>query len=369
MEKRVKQELLNAAVSDVKEPLHSKLRQQLRKLILDKFEHNQRFFSERELLRKFKISQLTVRRSLTDLVQEGCLINSARRGYFVCKKTEIKSVGAFIPAQPSEVYGTMPEFLDSIASECRARDYPLHVYYTHPDDSVKALMDGVRDNPLNERLLLCRQPLGVLVKLNNQLEKAGYTTIALGSGLESEYTGRFVGIDHECEVNLVIDHLLGLGHEQIMFLINEPESLAVIKARLAAIKRRIARDDLKGVKITWCGTKLNEDSFAAAHREMQKIVSLKPRPTAIVPISGGGAWAAFKFLILNNFKIPKQFSLVSFDDVSGSDLLPIPLTSVRMDMKALVEPAVESLWSNQRSSPLLLVKPHLVIRESTGRPS
>jgi len=365
MQNRKRSDILDDAVLDVKEPLHSKLRQQLRRIILTNFEHNQRFYSERELLRKFKLSQLTVRRALTDLVREGYLTTSARRGFFVCKKPETKSVGVFIPAQPNEAYGPS-RILDVIASECRVRDYALHVYYTHENSSVEGLIEGLRGKQINERLLLCRQPMRTLFKLNHLLEKAGYVTVALGSGLESEYTGSFVGIDHDQEANLLIDHLLELGHQRILFLSQEPETMAVTGARLNAINRRMRGKDLRQARIISCGTALNQDSFKAAYLEMPKIVNLKPCPTAIMPLSSNGTWAALKFLLLNNFKIPAQFSLVCFDDHPGNDRLPVSLTSVCFELNTLVEQALDSLWGTEKRSQISLVKSHLIVRESTG---
>ncbi|MEI9997767.1 MAG: hypothetical protein WDO13_00615 [Verrucomicrobiota bacterium] len=52
---------MTLAADELKQPLHTKVRQILRDQIQNAFKHDQRFYSERELMRMLKVSQPTVR--------------------------------------------------------------------------------------------------------------------------------------------------------------------------------------------------------------------------------------------------------------------------------------------------------------------
>ena len=66
-------------------PLHTQVRQSLRRLINQEFQDGQKFFTEPALIKHLGLSQSTIRRALTDLTQEGLLIRYVAKGSFVNK--------------------------------------------------------------------------------------------------------------------------------------------------------------------------------------------------------------------------------------------------------------------------------------------
>lgn len=67
-------------------PLYSQLREGLLALLKDgKFEEGDSFPTERELVQKYGVSRITVRRALDELVREGHLIARQGKGTFVAK--------------------------------------------------------------------------------------------------------------------------------------------------------------------------------------------------------------------------------------------------------------------------------------------
>src|ERR1700761_7598685 len=88
---------LSLAATELKQPLHVKIRQILREQILNDFQHGQRFYTERELIKKLEVSQATVRRAVQDLVMEGYLQADPRKGLFVKQHEEVRYVGLVAP--------------------------------------------------------------------------------------------------------------------------------------------------------------------------------------------------------------------------------------------------------------------------------
>ena len=70
-------------------PLHAKVRRGLSHAIEHFFEDGQRFFTEKELIAYLKVSQVTVRRAVYDLVRDGLLQRRVAKGSFVQKRSKV----------------------------------------------------------------------------------------------------------------------------------------------------------------------------------------------------------------------------------------------------------------------------------------
>ena len=359
-----KHQLLSHAATGLKEPLHSKVRQSLRRLILSNFEDGQRFYSERELLSKLKVSQPTVRRALGDLADEGFLVVSARRGFFVRKHTAVPSVGVCIPSY-EDTFAPKHLALDGISAVCRAHEYPLHVYYTHKKDTTAEILARMRSTPVQERIILCEPVLPQLIQLHDALEKEGYWSVAMFGQPDSGYTGSFVSVNHELEIRLMLDHLVGLGHRRIAFVANEPAKMGDVDARIRLIKQMVAERRLTESRFVSSETELWTSSFNAAYRSMDALFVEKPWPTAVVPLSGVGSWAALRYLLRRGIKVPEQVSVFSLDDEPGSDMLPVALTATRISVEQKAEAAFALLWDD-RTVGVRHIEPEFIQRESTG---
>ena len=92
------------------------------------------------------------------------------------------------------------------------------------------------------------------------------------------------------------------------------------------------------------------------------------RPTAIVPLSGVGAWAVLRFAMLNGIKVPDELSIVSFDPVANSHILPIPLSGLTFSYLERAEQALEMLWQDGISPLHEVVRARLVPELSSGVP-
>lgn len=165
-------------------------------------------------------------------------------------------------------------------------------------------------------------------------------------------------------------HLAGLGHRRIAH-ISGPSSF------LSAHERR--RGFVRGLKD--CGLSLDpafdreaaytfESGLAAA----EALLSLNPRPTAI--FTGNDEMASGVYMAARNFglEVPRDLSVIGFDDSPiASRIWPL-LTSVRLPVHEMGRMAAEKLLRHRSSEKLPVeektdVFPALIVRESTSSPS
>jgi len=324
------------------------------------FADGERFYSERELIKKLKVSQPTIRRALLDLAGEGYLVASPRRGFFVRKNTPKKHIGVLTPG-----YQLTPSLsrVEIMANACRERGIEFHSYYLHPDDSVEDALKMIRNKPADERIILMGLDAGFTRALIEKLKSSGYIYLIVHY-VPPDHSGRSVGVDEEAAFNMIFHHLGELGHKRMLFMVSEPVELTATIQRTAILEKQIKA--YPDARIVSCETKNWTSSFDATYVKIGEILKQKPWPTAICPLSGAGAWAVLRYCMEHGIKIPRDISLVCYDPLSGTELLPIPLTSLSYSEVELTEAAVDLVWDDEPKSFRKLIMPALTVRASTG---
>jgi LacI family transcriptional regulator len=345
------------------QPLHANIRQILREQILNEFAHDERFSSVRDLITTLKVSQPTVVRALRDLVSEGYLRPDSRRGFFVQKVMPLRYVGLICPVLQSTL---LEGAVSPLALACRDRNILLNIYCVRKGEGVDPLIQSIRHRPAEERIIMIGLTTDMTLKLGTKLTSGGYKHLVLGPRVNG-LVGSSLALDHSAEVDLVLDHLTSLGHERIVFLVNEPRVLIITNQRAETVKRKIQQRHLPHSTLLYCDTKYGDNSFDAAYQKTEWIWKHHaPRPTAIVPLSGVGAWAVERYAMTHGIRIPEDLSIISFDPIGNSSILPIPLTEITFSYQDRVERALDMLWTESSTPPHGLIETKMVVRASTG---
>jgi LacI family transcriptional regulator len=164
----------------------------------------------------------------------------------------------------------------------------------------------------------------------------------------------------------LLKHLLKLGHQRFAF-INGVADLNIGLDRLEVYVQMLVDKGIPEAHslIETCGFEI-EDGYQAAY----KVLSKKPRPTALVVINDFLAIGAIRAANDLGLQIPKDVSIASFDDLPVSSYLVPRLTTVRRDNKAIgramTKLLLERLKNPKRPRQRLELPTELIIRESTG---
>lgn len=178
-----------------------------------------------------------------------------------------------------------------------------------------------------------------------------------------------ITLDHHHAAELALRHLVDLGHRKIAVFRGHPRSSDSHPrwTALREVAREIGWDIDRELVIQIDST----DSTPNLGYPYGKQLMEKKRPfTALLAyndVSAIGAIRAFQEAGLN---VPRDVSVVGFDDVAAAAFHYPSLTTVRQPLDRMGELAVEILIerieSERQAPPELAVQPELVVRESTG---
>ncbi len=175
-----------------------------------------------------------------------------------------------------------------------------------------------------------------------------------------------VSIDMEKGGYAAARHLLELGHTRIAYVQNEfglGHGLGRRKGYQRALQDQGVAVDESLIRL--CGIHL-EDGYKAT----QSLLALRDPPTAIFfqcDLLAMGAMAAIRAAGL---RLPKDLSVVGFDDISYARYLETPLTTVAQPQRQLAEALCAALVRRigcRNAAPRhASVVPELVVRKSSG---
>jgi LacI family transcriptional regulator len=173
--------------------------------------------------------------------------------------------------------------------------------------------------------------------------------------------------DNRLGGELAARHLAQLGHRAIAILAGE-NAVGNVRDRLHGFRAELARH---GVTVAERDVVTGPQAVELG-REVWRLVSRRPRPTAVFATNDIVAIGAWGQLVGKGTRIPADLSLMGFDDIEMSNLVQPPLTTIRQDKAALGREAaavlLELLAGAAPRSRHVLIPPTLVIRGSTGPP-
>lgn len=161
-------------------------------------------------------------------------------------------------------------------------------------------------------------------------------------------------------------HLLELGHRRFGVITGDP-AMACFPARLDGFRSALREQGvhLDG-RLLASGDNWTEESRVQALR----MLSRADRPTAIFACSDTQAYGVYDAAHQLGLDIPRDLSVVGFDDIESVRHLGPPLTTVRQPLPEMVRSAFELMLGARRTGmpDKLLVPPTLVRRGSTASP-
>jgi LacI family transcriptional regulator len=192
----------------------------------------------------------------------------------------------------------------------------------------------------------------------------------------------FVIIDHDAEApgcNVVnsanrtgareaVDHLLSLGHRRVGF-ITGARGVGSAEQRLRGYE-----DALRGAgleiddRLVLNGDFLEPRGYEAA----MELLTMPEPPTAIFASSDTAAFGVMRAARERGLRVPRDLSVVGFDDIAEASWVTPALTTVRQPMremgKAAVRMLMDMLREPDRPPTTMVLGSKLVVRDTTARP-
>ena len=176
-------------------------------------------------------------------------------------------------------------------------------------------------------------------------------------------------LDHKRAAYMALQHLQGLGHEEIAFLKGQPfssDSLARWDA-ITEVARQLGVRIRPELVVQIEGT----DSTPMIGYPVGRQLLARKRPFTAVfaynDISAIGAIWAFREAGL---RVPEDISVVGFDDIPGAAFANPALTTVRQPLLRMgqiaAQTVIERIEQRGTYQPEIAIEPEFVIRESSG---
>ena len=167
-------------------------------------------------------------------------------------------------------------------------------------------------------------------------------TIAKGDAFENALNVR---MDDYAAAKQMTEHLIGLGHRRIAMIKGQAGHIATIERergfRAAAKEAKIAARDI-----------LTEDgcfTFRSGLIAAERLIDLANRPTAIFASNDDMAAAAVNVAHRRGLDVPRDISIVGFDDTDPATTVWPELTTIRQPVAEMASAALEMLIEELRN--------------------
>ena len=175
-----------------------------------------------------------------------------------------------------------------------------------------------------------------------------------------------VRIDSMGAMDLLMDHLIGLGHERIAFVGGNMAVLSTYE-KLLRYKQVLKENNIPYDRELILEGSYNEKS---GYEQMNRLFEKNIPVTAVVAVNDFAAAGIVRSIMEHGYRIPEDISLVSFDNTYIAELMIPRLTSIDYDYaefgRKLVKTAVDEIEGGEGRR-FVTVTPVLIERESSGR--
>ena len=255
--------------------------------------------------------------------------------------------------------------IEALSTEALARGYNVVLGSAHSKADEAIALRAVLETRHCDAILL----LGDMrdePKFLEDLRASQTPVIALWHGTELEGVPT-VNIDNRAGMVAALDHLIDKGHDRIAFIGGRP--LGDIRERRTAFYEHLEE---KGIVVpeSYVQNVINEP--AGGDAAFRTLVTLDTPPTAVVCSTDHLATGVLHAAADLGIVVPRDLSVVGFDDIPMASFTVPSLTTVHMpvaEMTALAARLAMDEPEDGQSGAVksFVVTPTLVVRESTGQ--
>lgn len=177
----------------------------------------------------------------------------------------------------------------------------------------------------------------------------------------------FVGVDNFEGARIAAEHLISQGHRRIAF-IGRSSSKAVNQLRESGYRAALAG---AGISID---ARLILDGDGTTESGRQAVEHMFVRdvlPTAFLCVNDATALGVIISLNARHYDLPRQFSVMGFDDISFASFVTPSLTTMKQPRLKIGEEAMDLLLALLQGKPAprrkVLLRSELIVRNSVSR--
>ncbi|HUX60025.1 MAG TPA: GntR family transcriptional regulator [Ignavibacteriaceae bacterium] len=332
--------------------------------------------SQNDLSKEFKVSVITVKKALSDLVNEGILFTRVGKGTYVADKTQ-KRIGITKQKTIGLVLRDIKHpFFSMVVHGIEERAYELGYNIMLSSSSNKIEKEESQINHFKEigvdgliiaSLSLEYRATDYIQKIHNE----NFPYIMVSYMHDPDYW--YVGSDQEIGGFIATEHLIKTGYKSIGYVhIGKGNLLSEVRKNgyyRALTEYNIPYDSKL---IFFLGSEnfdSGSDRFQLGYEFGKTFKSLEKKPDALFIYSDLTALGFEQAALEAGISIPDEVAIVGFDDLEMARYASIPLTTVNQSAEKIGRRAVEIIEKRINGNDIgnrTILKPSLIIRESCG---
>ncbi|MGI9147562.1 MAG: substrate-binding domain-containing protein [Chloroflexota bacterium] len=288
--------------------------------------------SEDFLGQRYGLSRLTVRRAFQDLQREGLIRTERGRGSIV-DGVAGERVGTGISLIMSQLHHVFHvDLIRGVEKTVKHAGYHLVTRFSRndPAEERRDIVAALRD-----------QDAGVLLFPTVGFENADVLRSVIDRGLPVTFIDRWypgLAADSVSEDNvhggyLATEHLIGLGHRRIAFLIGAEQETSAVEERLIGYRRALAdaglqADPLLAMRVASAGDAEVPIIAPEARSALVRVTQPPHCVTAFVGCHDRVALAALRALRAAGLRVPQDVAVTGFNNYAWAATTEVPLTTV-----------------------------------------
>lgn len=322
--------------------------------------------SVREIMWKYKVSQMTVDRAMDMLRRDSMIETMQGAGSFVkgaqARSTEKLRLALLIHNYPSSFSNHLER------SIVRAITDNGHYVESFHYDWNRPVLFGHRPKGF-DGIFVVPPRQAFPEEEAESLRKLGTPFVVLSLGNPGALVNS-AGTDNLLGGALACDCLSRLGHKRLAVLLSEPAGMT-IKDRVRGFLMQAAVAGLPEPFVIDCKTVPGENSFEKAHDSVRRTVREgNLNFSGLFVVSDGSALGALHGFYEEGIHVPDDVSVIGFDDIPEAAFFIPPLSSLRQDFESWALRGIamirNELEGKGRTVENLTLPPSLVIRKSTA---
>jgi DNA-binding LacI/PurR family transcriptional regulator len=326
----------------------------------------------RELAERFGVSEMTVRRDLQKLSQDGLLRRQHGGAMPAPRRRDLRHTvarGAIGILRISRTGKYSEPFFNAFleGTDRKLQELGYHIAYINTQvevNTAEQVQELLQSHPVGG-MILVGPPLSgeSLDYLKANMRVLVGTVHSMGVQYDTITFDGYYGIQQ------MVDHLVRLGHRRLGFITGQRDF------RWQGFVDAVAAHGLPTDESLRVSVSFGIEGWTRAlgHIGAEQLMKLSSPPDAIVCASDLIAIGAMQWLHQHQIRVPDDIAVTGFDDITESNFTIPPLTTVHVHKQYMGELAAERIVKrieDEDEIPLFIQTPtYLVVRESCGSKS
>jgi len=271
---------------------------------------------------------------------------------------------SWVPAPPDQANTILDLFLQSMSQAAESAGYHLLTFsYRSGQEWIDLHRNLIDTNRVDGFILSSIEYDDPRILF---LQEHGFPFVAFGRS-NPGWDFPYVDVDGGAGIEMVVDHLVELGHKKFAALA-WPESSRVGQNRMEGLHRGLRK---AGISPEECSIAIGDGVYEFGFEATRRLLDGPPenRPTAIVAFNDAMAMGSMKAIQVAGLQVGSDIAVSGYDDLPMIQYLRPSLTSVRQPVweigKIAISILLDILNEGECKQDHILLPPKLIVRKST----